>query len=117
MHYRGWRDHEDMAGRLAAGADTERWGAGGNHRRLGGRPYGADPRARPPDTLRWSTSRGLVASAHKSGYSQGGNDCLSVTDAYAGVVPARDSKNPDGPKLAFGTAAWAAFVEGVASMT
>ncbi|MFI7403638.1 DUF397 domain-containing protein [Streptomyces sp. NPDC049541] len=60
----------------------------------------------------------IAATWFKSSYSGGGgNECLEVTDAHPGVVPVRDSKNPDGPKLAFGTAAWAAFVEGVASMT
>ena len=58
-----------------------------------------------------------TATWHKSTYSQGGDNCLEVTDAHPGVVPVRDSKNPDGPKLAFRTEAWVAFVEGVASMT
>ncbi|MGW3119599.1 DUF397 domain-containing protein [Streptomyces sp. NPDC001107] len=58
-----------------------------------------------------------TATWRKSSYSQGGSDCLEITDAHPGVVPVRDSENPDGPKLALGTEAWAAFVEGVASMT
>ncbi|MFF8845757.1 DUF397 domain-containing protein [Streptomyces sp. NPDC015127] len=48
---------------------------------------------------------------HKSSYSGGeGGNCLEVADGHPGVVPVRDSKNPDGPKLAFRSAAWSAFV-------
>ncbi|MDT9691764.1 DUF397 domain-containing protein [Streptomyces sp. P9(2023)] len=56
-----------------------------------------------------------VATWRKSSYSGGdGGNCLEVSDDHPGIVPVRDSKNPDGPKLAFRTAAWAAFIEGVA---
>ncbi|POX40866.1 hypothetical protein C3486_11790 [Streptomyces sp. Ru73] len=51
----------------------------------------------------------------KSSYSgaDAGN-CLEVHDSYGpGVVPVRDSKNPDGPVLIFGDAAWAAFLAAV----
>ncbi|MFG2642421.1 DUF397 domain-containing protein [Streptomyces sp. NPDC048370] len=55
-----------------------------------------------------------VATWRKSSYSGGdGGDCLEVSDDHPGIVPVRDSKNPDGPKLAFRTAAWATFIEGV----
>ncbi|MFE3643528.1 DUF397 domain-containing protein [Streptomyces sp. NPDC059169] len=48
---------------------------------------------------------------HKSSYSGGsGGDCLEVADDHPGVVPVRDSKNPDGPRLVFRAAAWSAFV-------
>jgi hypothetical protein len=48
----------------------------------------------------------------KSTYSGGGgDDCLEVADGYPAIVPVRDSKNPRGPKLAFRTEAWSAFVE------
>ncbi|MGW2568655.1 DUF397 domain-containing protein [Streptomyces sp. NPDC001537] len=99
--YRGWWDHEDVARRVADVA------AGGGD---------------AADAATWRDGAGahaaMGATWYRSSYSGGGgDDCLEVTDAYVGVVPVRDSKNPDGPKLAFGTAAWAAFVEGVASMT
>lgn len=55
-----------------------------------------------------------VATWRKSSYSGGdGGNCLEVSDDHPGIVPVRDSKTPDGPKLAFRTAAWAAFVGGV----
>ncbi|MFE7778652.1 DUF397 domain-containing protein [Streptomyces sp. NPDC057445] len=55
-----------------------------------------------------------VATWRKSTYSDGsGGDCLEVADHHAGVVPVRDSKNPDGPKLVFRAAAWSAFVADV----
>ncbi|MFG2294046.1 DUF397 domain-containing protein [Streptomyces sp. NPDC048603] len=48
---------------------------------------------------------------HKSSYSGGsGGDCLEVADGHPGIVPVRDSKQPDGPHLTFRTSTWAAFV-------
>ncbi|MER0241199.1 DUF397 domain-containing protein [Streptomyces sp. 796.1] len=50
----------------------------------------------------------------KSSYSgSNGGDCIEVAPGFPSVVPVRDSKNPHGPALAFGTAAWSAFVAGV----
>ncbi|MET9476155.1 MULTISPECIES: DUF397 domain-containing protein [unclassified Streptomyces] len=55
-----------------------------------------------------------TATWHKSSYSGGsGGDCLEVADGHPGVVPVRDSKVPDGPALAFRTAAWSSFVAGL----
>ncbi|WP_406200913.1 MULTISPECIES: DUF397 domain-containing protein [unclassified Streptomyces] len=55
-----------------------------------------------------------AATWHKSSYSGGGgNDCLEVTHDLPTLVPVRDSKHPHGPKLMFGTSAWAAFVNAV----
>ncbi|MFD5336978.1 DUF397 domain-containing protein [Streptomyces hawaiiensis] len=52
-----------------------------------------------------------TASWYKSSYSGGsGDNCLEVTQAFPTVVPVRDSKTPDGPKLVFRAGAWAAFV-------
>ncbi|MFE6775354.1 DUF397 domain-containing protein [Streptomyces sp. NPDC057702] len=53
---------------------------------------------------------------HKSSYSNGGGNCVEWAPGHAatsGTVPVRDSKNPDGPALAFSTPAWAAFIAGV----
>ncbi|MEU5108059.1 MULTISPECIES: DUF397 domain-containing protein [unclassified Streptomyces] len=52
----------------------------------------------------------------KSRYSntQGG-ECVEVADGIPGMVPLRDSKNPEGPALIFEAAAWASFVEAVKS--
>ncbi|MCX4881705.1 DUF397 domain-containing protein [Streptomyces sp. NBC_00847] len=49
----------------------------------------------------------------KSSYSQAGDECLEVTNDFPTVVPVRDSKNPQGPKLVFRAEAWAAFVKDV----
>ncbi|MBQ0990933.1 DUF397 domain-containing protein [Micromonospora sp. H61] len=49
----------------------------------------------------WRTSR-------RSG-SSGGN-CVEVADNLPGIVGVRDSKDPAGPALTFGPAAWQAFV-------
>ncbi|MEU0843846.1 DUF397 domain-containing protein [Streptomyces sp. NPDC005962] len=35
---------------------------------------------------------------------------MEVADGIPGVVPVRDSKNPQGPALVFPAASWAAFI-------
>ena len=51
----------------------------------------------------------IQTSWRKSSYSSSnGGDCLEVADA-PGAVLVRDSKDPDGPRLAFGRSAWEAF--------
>ncbi|QES50443.1 DUF397 domain-containing protein [Streptomyces venezuelae] len=58
------------------------------------------------ETPRWFTSS----------YSDNGGACVSVATNLAGprgLVPVRDSKNPDGPVLGFGAAAFASFVASV----
>ncbi|WP_406861686.1 DUF397 domain-containing protein [Streptomyces sp. HUAS MG47] len=55
-----------------------------------------------------------VATWRKSSYSAGdGSNCLEISEDHPGLVPVRDSKNPDGPKLVFRADAWAAFIGGV----
>jgi hypothetical protein len=50
----------------------------------------------------------------KSSYSgSNGGGCVEVTQLPAAVLAVRDSKDPDGPKLAFSPADWLAFVTGV----
>jgi Domain of unknown function (DUF397) len=51
------------------------------------------------------------ASWRKSSYSgsQGG-ECVEVADGVTGVVPVRDSKDPQGPALIFDAPAWTAFL-------
>ncbi|MGA4849660.1 DUF397 domain-containing protein [Streptomyces sp. G5(2025)] len=52
-----------------------------------------------------------IARWRKSTHSGGdGGDCLEVADGNPTVIPVRDSKNPQGPKLVFRTAPWSAFV-------
>ncbi|MFI5758255.1 DUF397 domain-containing protein [Streptomyces sp. NPDC051569] len=53
----------------------------------------------------------------KSTYSNGdGGDCVEWAPTVAvasGVVPVRDSKDPQGPALEFRVAGWSAFVAAV----
>ncbi|MCP3816884.1 DUF397 domain-containing protein [Streptomyces sp. A3M-1-3] len=52
-----------------------------------------------------------AADWRKSSYSntQGG-ECVEVADGFPGVMPVRDSKNPEGPALMFPTDAWGTFI-------
>jgi Domain of unknown function (DUF397) len=52
----------------------------------------------------------------KSSYSDNGGACVEVAAnlvVSCGVVPVRDSKDPQGPTLAFTGGAWAAFIAAV----
>jgi uncharacterized protein DUF397 len=52
----------------------------------------------------------------KSSYSGSGGTCVEIAAnlaASGGIVPVRDSKNPDGPRLGFRTATWSSFVTAV----
>ena len=50
----------------------------------------------------------------KSTYSGSENgDCVEVSDAFPGVVPVRDSKDPQGPALVFPADVWSSFVSAV----
>ncbi|MGR3934501.1 DUF397 domain-containing protein [Streptomyces sp. BRA346] len=52
-----------------------------------------------------------AARWRKSSYSNpDGGNCVEVADGHPGLVPVRDSKNPDHPALIFGAHAWAAFI-------
>lgn len=57
-----------------------------------------------------STLRGWRKASYSG--SQGGS-CIEVVDGHPAGVPIRDSKDPHGPALVFGSAAWTAFVAGV----
>jgi hypothetical protein len=46
----------------------------------------------------------------KASYSgTNGGGCVEVATSMPGIVAVRDSKDPDGPRLAFGVRAWQAF--------
>jgi hypothetical protein len=50
----------------------------------------------------------------KSSYSSGnGGACVEIACNLPGVVAVRDSKDPDGPNLAFAPDEWRAFTAGV----
>jgi hypothetical protein len=50
------------------------------------------------------------ATWYRSSYSDAsGGNCLEVAEGHPTRIPVRDSKNP-GPVIAFGAAAWGAFV-------
>jgi hypothetical protein len=50
----------------------------------------------------------------KSSHSGGnGGDCVEVAAALPAAIAVRDSKDPDGPRLIFTPAAWAAFTAAI----
>ena len=50
----------------------------------------------------------------KSSYSGGnGGNCVEVARTLPAAMAVRDSKDPDGPKLIFTPADWAAFTEAI----
>ncbi|MFD7583246.1 DUF397 domain-containing protein [Kitasatospora sp. NPDC059817] len=56
-----------------------------------------------------------LASAEwrKSSYSNNGGNCIEVAPGFPGVLPVRDSKDPEGPALVFPADAWSSFVAAV----
>ncbi|MFJ8041404.1 DUF397 domain-containing protein [Kitasatospora sp. NPDC096147] len=53
------------------------------------------------------------AAWRKSTHSGGGGACIEVADDFPGLVPVRDSKDPEGPALLFPAGSFAAFVRAV----
>ncbi|GAB7034001.1 DUF397 domain-containing protein [Streptomyces sp. NPDC021749] len=52
-----------------------------------------------------------AARWRKSSYSNtNGGSCVEIADNIPGIIPVRDSKNPGGPAICVGEAAWAVFV-------
>jgi Domain of unknown function (DUF397) len=54
----------------------------------------------------------LTRSWRKSSRSTGGNDCVEVAQTRTRYL-IRDSKNPDGARLAVRLRAWAAFIHDI----
>ncbi|MFJ2777950.1 DUF397 domain-containing protein [Kitasatospora sp. NPDC087315] len=54
-----------------------------------------------------------ITQWRKSSHSNGQGDCIEVADGVPNTVPVRDSKDPDGPALAFSTDSWQSFVAGI----
>lgn len=59
------------------------------------------------------TTDSLPITWFKSSYSGNGGSCVEVAGGIPGVVPVRDSKNPNGPVLELPADAFASFVAGV----
>ncbi|MFD4656129.1 DUF397 domain-containing protein [Kitasatospora sp. NPDC058444] len=55
------------------------------------------------------------AGWRKSTYSNNGGNCVEVAPDYPGLIPVRDSKDPQGPALVFRAEAWSSFVAAVRS--
>ncbi|WP_327066046.1 DUF397 domain-containing protein [Kitasatospora sp. NBC_01302] len=53
------------------------------------------------------------ANWFKSSHSNNGGTCIEIAADIPGLVPLRDSTNPDEPTLLFTTTAFAAFITGV----
>ncbi|MGI5219901.1 DUF397 domain-containing protein [Nocardia sp. CA-290969] len=53
------------------------------------------------------------AAWFKSSRSASGKECVEVAHLRSGMVGVRDSKNPTGPALVFGPAAWDAFTSAI----
>ncbi|WP_369182752.1 DUF397 domain-containing protein [Streptomyces sp. Y1] len=51
----------------------------------------------------------------KSRHSGNGGNCIEVAPDLPGVMPVRDSKDPEGPVLVFPADAWQAFVTATAA--
>lgn len=55
-----------------------------------------------------------TAQWRSSSYSNAsGGECVQVSDDFPGLVPVRDSKNPNGPALTIQAPAWNAFVSSI----
>ncbi|MFJ8400086.1 DUF397 domain-containing protein [Streptomyces microflavus] len=55
-----------------------------------------------------------TARWRNSSYSNtNGGECVQVSDDFPGLVPVRDSKNPDGPALVLQAPAWDAFISSI----
>ncbi|MET9614656.1 DUF397 domain-containing protein [Kitasatospora indigofera] len=50
----------------------------------------------------------------KSSHSDNGGQCVEVAPGFPGLMPVRDSKDPEGPALVFPAGAWQAFVAAAA---
>ncbi|MFF1902725.1 DUF397 domain-containing protein [Kitasatospora sp. NPDC058218] len=51
-----------------------------------------------------------AARWHKSMYSDNGGECLEAATGVPGLIPVRDSKDPEGAALIFPAEAWQSFV-------
>ncbi|MET8380018.1 DUF397 domain-containing protein [Streptomyces microflavus] len=55
-----------------------------------------------------------TARWRSSSYSNSnGGECVEISDDFPGLIPVRDSKNPDGPALVLQAPAWSAFISSI----
>ncbi|MET8061938.1 DUF397 domain-containing protein [Streptomyces microflavus] len=55
-----------------------------------------------------------TARWRSSSYSNSnGGECVEISDDFPGLIPVRDSKNPDGPALVLQAPAWDAFISSI----
>ncbi|MER7397122.1 DUF397 domain-containing protein [Streptomyces sp. NPDC000151] len=64
-----------------------------------------------------ATQPNSALSWTKSSYSGGNGACVEIAVPTTEAIAVRDSKNPDGPRLTFDTAAWSTFVTEVGAGT
>ncbi|CAM5593094.1 DUF397 domain-containing protein [Streptomyces abikoensis] len=56
-----------------------------------------------------------IAVWRKSSHSMNDDGCIEVADQFPGIVPVRDSKDPDRPGPIFSATSWSSFVSAVAA--
>ena len=77
-------------------------------------------KALDPDESRRMTATDLDLSRavwRRSTYSNNGGQCVEVARGTTDVVAVRDSKDPDGPKLAFTPDQWKVFTRTVKGLS
>lgn len=60
-----------------------------------------------------TTAASSRASWRRSSHSGANGDCVEVARPALGLIAVRDSKDPDGPRLAFTPGQWTAFTTAV----
>ncbi|QWB25417.1 MULTISPECIES: DUF397 domain-containing protein [Streptomyces] len=65
-------------------------------------------------TERTIPNAATLSGWRKSSYSgNDGGSCVEVLDDYESGIPVRDSKNPKGPALVFGSDGWSSFITAI----